>query len=159
MSKAGRAFEGRRLLHHLAAALFAPYMVILALLFVVKRPDHFWLRLSAFHWKTMGQTVNLLPGKTILYYLTLQENYRMGFAQLAGNLFGFVPFGFLLPLFFRPARRVGVLARLAIALSLLLELFQYATNLGAFDVDDVLLNASGAVCGFFVLLWVLRRGL
>ncbi|TCZ69346.1 VanZ family protein [Flaviaesturariibacter aridisoli] len=156
---AAPGFGVRRDLRRVAAALFVPYLCVLTLLFVVKRPAAFREQLAHFRWTEMGHTVNLLPGRTILYYITLQENYQTGVAQLGGNLAGFVPFGFLLPLFYRPARRALRLAELASALSLLFELFQYATNVGSFDVDDLLLNVSGAVCGFFVLRCMLQRSL
>lgn len=158
MSKDAGHFTSRKLLQRVAAALFWPYLLVLTLLFVVKQPAHFWMRLCAVSWDTVGANVQFVPGRTILYYLTLQENYRTGFAQLGGNLLGFAPFGFLLPLFFRPARHAGHLAMLAFSCSLGFELLQYITNFGSFDVDDVILNTSGAVCGFFLLRWILKTG-
>lgn len=155
-SAGGQSFAGPRSWRRGAAVLFGPYLVVLTLLFVVKRPDYFRWELAHFSWSGMGRSVNLVPGRTILYYITLQENYRTGLAQLGGNLAGFLPFGFLLPLFYRPARRVARLALLGGGLSLLFELFQLVTNVGSFDVDDLLLNTAGAVCGFFLLRWTLK---
>ena len=156
-SPAAPDFGVRRALRRTAAALFAPYLAVLTLLFLVKQPAFFFGQLARFRWSEMGHSVNFLPGRTILYYITLQEDFRMALAQLGGNLAGFLPFGFLLPLFYRPARRALRLLELAAALSLFFELFQFATNVGSFDVDDLLLNVSGAVCGFFLLRWVLKR--
>ncbi|GAB4091965.1 VanZ family protein [Flaviaesturariibacter terrae] len=144
-------------LRRIGAILLLPYLAALTFLFVVKRPDYFWQQVTSFRWSAMGRTVNLLPGRTLLYYLTLQENCFTGITQLGGNLLGFVPFGILLPLCCRPARRATGLTSFAAALSLLFELFQFATNVGTFDVDDLLLNVAGAVCGFFMLRWMLKR--
>ncbi|MDE7276526.1 MAG: VanZ family protein, partial [Lachnospiraceae bacterium] len=33
---------------------------------------------------------------------------------------------------------------------LLIEIFQFFTNLGSFDVDDIILNMVGIVCGYLM---------
>jgi glycopeptide antibiotics resistance protein len=152
--KPGAPFS--RSLRTLATLAFLVYIVALGWLFVVKNPTLFLTRLAAFNWQHAGQYANFIPGRTMLYYLTLQENARTGFDQIGGNLIGFLPFGFLLPLAWQPAQKLKTLALTAFLVSLSFEIFQFCTNVGSFDVDDLLLNLSGAVCGFFLLRWVLR---
>lgn len=68
--------------------------------------------------------------------------------HVAGNLVWFVPLGWMC------ARRGVCTALLAGAgLSAAIELMQYLMMTGMTDVDDVLLNASGALLG-----WLLARG-
>jgi glycopeptide antibiotics resistance protein len=43
--------------------------------------------------------------------------------------------------------------------SLLVEIIQLFSKVGSFDVDDILLNTAGAVCGYvlFLVLYVWHR--
>ena len=70
-----------------------------------------------------------------------QYREQVGFFAMFTNLFGnvliFVPFG----------------------LSLCVEVFQFITKVGSFDVDDLLLNTIGGICGYilFVICAAIRR--
>ncbi|MFF9499676.1 VanZ family protein [Streptomyces sp. NPDC014656] len=93
---------------------------------------------------------NLTPGRSIEAYLG-----RPGFVetvrQLGGNILLGVPFGILLPLLSRRARGFFRVALLTAATMLLVELVQGALVTGrAFDVDDVLLNTTGALLGYLI---------
>ncbi|MFE1271799.1 VanZ family protein [Streptomyces sp. NPDC058757] len=94
---------------------------------------------------------NLTPGRSIEAYLG-----RPGFVetvkQLGGNIALGVPFGILLPLLSRRARGFLRVALLTAATMLLVELVQGALVTGrAFDVDDVLLNTTGALLGYVLV--------
>jgi len=70
--------------------------------------------------------------------------------QVIGNLLVFAALGFFLPVRFRLARRAaavpGVVALIAAGLSVMCETLQFVLQLGRVSsVDDVLLNAAGAV--------------
>lgn len=94
---------------------------------------------------------NLRPGDSIRDYLT-QPALRDTVKQLGGNLVLGVPFGLLLPVLVPRAR--GLL-RVVVATALvmtLVELVQGALVTGrAFDVDDVILNTTGALLGYLLL--------
>ncbi|MET8968782.1 VanZ family protein [Streptomyces hydrogenans] len=94
---------------------------------------------------------NLTPGRSIESYLS-----RPGFVetvkQLGGNIVLGVPFGILLPLLSRRARGFLRVAFLTAATMLLVELVQGALVTGrAFDVDDVLLNTTGALLAYALI--------
>lgn len=96
-------------------------------------------------------TSNLQPGRSLRQYA---EDYTFLAAckQAGGNVLLGVPFGLLLP-FFVPRRlrmiRTVLLAAVAMAV---VELVQGALVQGrAFDIDDVILNTTGALLGYFVL--------
>ncbi|MGW4838012.1 VanZ family protein [Streptomyces globisporus] len=96
-------------------------------------------------------TSNLQPGRSLRQYA---EDYTFLAAckQAGGNVLLGVPFGLLLP-FFVPRRlrmiRTVLLAAVAMAV---VELIQGALVQGrAFDIDDVILNTTGALLGYFVL--------
>ena len=68
--------------------------------------------------------------------------------NVLGNLLLFVPLGVLLPARFPTLRPVWALLPVAAAVSVAVEVTQYAYVPGrAADVDDVLLNTAGAVAG------------
>jgi glycopeptide antibiotics resistance protein len=94
---------------------------------------------------------NTVPFRTIdMYYKGYKENNKSATFNLLGNLLGFIPFGILLPLalswFVHPIRMLVAI----VFLSLGFEVVQLLTGLGVFDIDDLLLNSSGAIGGFIL---------
>jgi glycopeptide antibiotics resistance protein len=98
-------------------------------------------------------TVNLIPFRTVLFYLSGGLSLHLAVWNLAGNLALLGPLGFLSPYVFpkvQTARQVFVLSFLV---SLGIEAVQLLTGLGSFDVDDLILNVAGAMLG-----WLVYRG-
>lgn len=92
---------------------------------------------------------NFIPFKTIFFYLFLAEiNLNIRLENLAGNVIGFIPFGFLLPLLFKDLLSFKKIILLTFCLSLGFEMIQLAFSLGSFDVDDLILNTLGGVLGY-----------
>ena len=73
------------------------------------------------------------------------------FANLAGNILIFVPYGFFISV---ASRERGFFKTLffSMGLSLCVEIIQLFTRVGSFDVDDILLNTIGGVLGYIVFL-------
>ncbi|MEU7116097.1 VanZ family protein [Streptomyces sp. NPDC046182] len=91
---------------------------------------------------------NLRPGDSIRAYLG-QPAFRDTVKQLGGNILLGVPFGLLLPVVSPRSRGFVKVALLTVATMLLVELIQGALITGrAFDIDDVLLNTTGALLGY-----------
>jgi glycopeptide antibiotics resistance protein len=92
---------------------------------------------------------NTKPFSTIqLFYNSrrLKTEYKQD--NLLGNLLGFAPIGFLLPLLI-PLFRKGIYVLLAgFFLSLGFEMTQLILGLGIFDVDDLILNTAGCFMGY-----------
>lgn len=94
---------------------------------------------------------NLTPGRSIENYLN-QPGFVDTVKQLGGNIALGVPFGILLPLLSLKARGFLRVALITAATMLLVELVQGALITGrAFDIDDVLLNTTGALLGYVLL--------
>lgn len=68
--------------------------------------------------------------------------------NLAGNIVAFAPFGFFLPMLIRIGKNVFGCVLMSALFSLLVEAVQLVTKVGAFDVDDIFLNAIGGLVGF-----------
>lgn len=75
-----------------------------------------------------------------------QVGYFAMLTNLFGNVLIFVPFGFLLPMASRYRSCFSTLYA-SFGLSLCIEIFQFITKVGSFDVDDLLLNTIGGVIG------------
>ncbi|MDL5205891.1 VanZ family protein [Streptomyces sp. ALI-76-A] len=94
---------------------------------------------------------NLRPGDSIRAYLE-QPASGDTVKQLGGNIVMGIPFGVLLPVL---VPRTRGLVRVAVATALvmlLVELVQGALITGrAFDIDDVLLNTTGALIGYLLI--------
>lgn len=96
-------------------------------------------------------TSNLRPGRSLRQYA---EDYTFLAAckQAGGNVLLGVPFGLLLPFLVPRRLRMISMTLLTAAVMVLVELVQGALVTGrAFDIDDVILNTSGALLGYFLL--------
>ncbi|MGW3917253.1 VanZ family protein [Streptomyces sp. NPDC005070] len=94
---------------------------------------------------------NLHPGASLRAYLD-QPELRDAVKQIGGNLLLGVPFGVLMPVVFPKTRGILRVVALTAAVMLLVELVQGALITGrSFDVDDVILNTTGALVGYLLL--------
>lgn len=94
---------------------------------------------------------NLHPGATLRIYLD-QPAFRDAVKQIGGNVLLGVPFGILVPVLAPGARGVLRVLLLTAIVMLLVEMAQGALVTGrAFDVDDVILNTTGALVGWLLL--------
>ncbi|WP_234426551.1 VanZ family protein [Streptomyces niger] len=94
---------------------------------------------------------NLRPGDSLRDYLT-QPAFVDTVKQLGGNIVLGVPFGLLLPVVAPKTRGPLRVVLVTAAVMLLVELVQGALVTGrAFDIDDVILNTTGALLGYVLL--------
>ena len=68
--------------------------------------------------------------------------------NLLGNLLPFIPFGFLLPIAYPPIKAFFKVFLVGMFAVLFIEIFQYMTRLGSFDIDDIILNMVGVLSGY-----------
>ncbi|MET7457135.1 VanZ family protein [Streptomyces sp. NPDC005574] len=94
---------------------------------------------------------NLHPGDSLRAYLD-QPAMRDAVKQIGGNLLLGVPFGVLVPIVAPRTRGILKVLLLTAIVMLLVEFAQGALITGrAFDVDDVILNTTGALIGYLLL--------
>lgn len=94
---------------------------------------------------------NLRPGRSLRQYA---EDYTFLAAckQAGGNLVLGMPFGVLLPILVPRRLRMIRMVLLTVLVIAIVELVQGALVQGrAFDVDDVILNTTGALLGYLLL--------
>ncbi len=94
---------------------------------------------------------NLVPFKEIRRFWEYREQLGMAamFTNLFGNILIFIPFGFFLPMASR-IRSFSTTLLSSLGLSLCVEIFQFFTKVGSFDVDDLILNTLGGVLGYLI---------
>ncbi|MWV42649.1 hypothetical protein GRF59_03330 [Paenibacillus sp. HJL G12] len=87
---------------------------------------------------------NVIPGGIPLH-LPIGRDYRIWVFEWS-NFLAFIPFGILIPLLFRCTffRFIGFFI-LSITI---LETLQMISRLGAFDIDDIIINTIGAAVGY-----------
>ncbi|MDC2954402.1 VanZ family protein [Streptomyces gilvifuscus] len=94
---------------------------------------------------------NLHPGRSIRAYME-QPALRDTVKQIGGNILLGIPFGVLVPVVAPRARRLLRVLLLTAVVMLLVEFAQGAlVNGRAFDIDDVILNTTGALIGWLLL--------
>ncbi|MEU5320162.1 VanZ family protein [Streptomyces sp. NPDC021056] len=94
---------------------------------------------------------NLHPGRSLRAYLD-QPELRDAGKQIGGNLLLGIPFGVLVPVVAPQTRGVLRVLLLTAVVMLLVEFAQGAMITGrAFDIDDVILNTTGALIGYVLL--------
>lgn len=93
---------------------------------------------------------NLELFKEIRRFIVYREQlgWKAVILNLGGNVAGFMPFGFFLPVVSRRGRRWYNTFLLGFFLSLCIETTQLVFKVGSFDVDDLLLNTIGGILGF-----------
>jgi glycopeptide antibiotics resistance protein len=124
----------------------------------------YFLFFAAWYGHAPGRAVrsapNLIPFREIERYL--RRGYIIGgrlvFLNLIGNVIGFMPFGFILPLISDRFRKWYMVFLCGFLLTLLVESVQLITGIGIFDVDDMILNTMGALLGYLVYLPAARIG-
>ena len=127
--------------------LFWLYLLFLFLVVILKFTGSVQDLLDRMQAEPYGKTYNLEPFATIKIQLRyLSESWAR--FNLIGNTIPFIPFGFLLPLSCRKKCSLGKVLLLGLLFVLLAETVQFYTNLGAFDVDDIILNMAAIFLGY-----------
>ena len=113
---------------------------------------------------TFGRTVaydeyryNLKPFAEINRYFTKvkDRDYLMFFINIIGNILLFVPFGILFPFIsqkegFKKGKNFFVTLLVSLLFCVLIEGIQLITKVGVFDIDDIIMNTTGAVIGYIL---------
>ncbi|WP_180994428.1 VanZ family protein [Bacillus sp. Marseille-P3661] len=93
---------------------------------------------------------NLIPFTSILRDFNFSQGFSLRFLtnNLIGNILAFIPFGFFMPLLFHKINTYLKIVISSAVFSLSIECMQISFRLGAFDIDDIILNTIGGMLGF-----------
>ena len=129
------------------------YIALLFVFVVVKFKGSFYELSDRVNTYSMQGSINynLIPFRSMS---TQIERITQWWAlkNLLGNIIPFIPFGFLLPITYKKFSSAISVFVIGLASILVIESFQFFTKLGSFDVDDIILNMTGIVCGYVIFL-------
>ena len=96
---------------------------------------------------------NLVPFREIERFWKYRRELGIhSFHNLAGNILGFMPAGFFIPIMWKDKRGFFFTVCMTFQLSLQAEILQLIFRVGSFDVDDLLLNTFGGMLGYLLLM-------
>ena len=95
---------------------------------------------------------NLEPFKEIRRFWVYRDvvGLKSFLLNVIGNIVGFVPAGFFLPIVSRRSKKWYNTFLICFLFSLSVETVQLVFKVGSFDVDDIMLNVTGAVLGYIL---------
>lgn len=105
------------------------------------------------------QRANLIPLRTIGNYVNMiikgHSITAVAIINLAGNLLLLLPMAIYLPYYIKALRVFWKDTLAVFAIDLLIEIIEYITARGSFDIDDIILNMLGAIIGYGI--WKLKH--
>ena len=102
---------------------------------------------------------NFVPFSTISMLIRHRASFRTIMVNIVGNIIALAPLGFFLPALFRPLRKFIPFVFVTTLVVIFIESVQFIFNVGACDIDDLILNVTGAVIVYAVLkLTLFRKG-
>jgi len=139
----------------LYALLLIAYSILIVKLIVFKLPSNIMYDIM-FQKDTaeLVRNTNLIPFDTIKRFVYAYQYHLLPTKSivynLVGNLVIFMPFGILLSKTFTHINRTITVFFITLAFTLSIEIFQYISYLGSFDIDDIILNVAGATIGYLI---------
>lgn len=142
--------------------LFIFFIIYLILLITLTLFDPIWGRhginniidTNSFEYY-IDHALNLIPFKTISLYIKNMSYNALTTQNIVYNLVGnfvcMMPLALFLPLLFKCERNFIRFCETVLCITVSIELIQFITTSGTCDIDDVILNAGGAILLFIIL--------
>ena len=96
--------------------------------------------------------INLIP----LVFLFDYEVFREALINVIGNTTMFIPIGIVWPSVFKRLDTHGKVIAAGVGFSLIIEILQLPFSDRVSDIDDLLLNSLGYICGYAIYLLVIK---
>lgn len=113
-----------------------------------------YLLFFAFYRAGTNTKVNLVPFKSIteLTYniFIIGNDWKHWVLNIFGNIVVFIPVISSIKIFANRKISFPVAFLIALILPLLIEFAQFIFQIGSADIDDIILNCIGILCGFFI---------
>lgn len=132
---------------------FTLYVAILLYILFARYGNNFSMSVTDIT-NRLSTSVNLKPFYTIGSYLKALENGNVSSSVVKNNLLGnfllFMPLPFFVYAFSKYKNVLWVITLTALTV-IAVEIIQIVTGLGSLDVDDFILNVSGALIAYILL--------
>jgi len=130
------------------------YILFLGAILFMRSSDGFGFGIDAAVRRLNG-SINYTPFYTIKRYIEAYNNRNIGFSTFFLNIYGnallFFPMGIILPRIFQTPPQFFSSFIMILALILSAELIQLLSGVGKFDIDDIILNISGALIPLIII--------
>ncbi len=100
-------------------------------------------------WEKMMMRVSRKNGVNLVPFYSIRH-YGLVAYQVLGNLIMLLPLGIYLPLMYKKISGFVPVVFVCLCVSVGIELMQLVTNFRVTDIDDVILNTSGAAIGYIL---------
>ena len=104
---------------------------------------------------------NLVPFTSIIVTITLLLTKTQGFYYIFDylilDIILFIPLGLFLPILFPKTKKIKNFILICLTISIIKELFQLLLNVGMFNIDDIILNLSGAIISYTIFKNLLSK--
>lgn len=104
---------------------------------------------------------NLVPFTSIIETITLLLTKTQGFYYILDylilDIILFIPLGLFLPILFPKTKKIKNFILICLTISIIKELFQLLLNVGMFNIDDIILNLSGAIISYTIFKNLLSK--
>lgn len=104
---------------------------------------------------------NLVPFTSIIETITLLLTKTQGFYYIFDylilDIILFMPLGLFLPILFPKTKKIKNFILICFTISIIKELFQLLLNVGMFNIDDIILNLSGAIISYTIFKNLLSK--
>jgi len=94
---------------------------------------------------------NLIPYSSIRQMLNSPLGLKVALYNVMGNFLMLTPLAILLPFVYENFKKIRYYLIVIFILSFCIEFAQYITEIGSFDVDDLILNVSGSLILFIIV--------
>lgn len=141
----GMSSDKKKVIRGITGLLLILYLIVLV--YVCFFSERYGRNIISDHFR-----YNLRPFKEIHRFFAYKNllGAKAFVINMFGNVFAFAPFGFMIAVMSPKLRHFYKAAALTFVLSLVIETTQLVCRVGAFDVDDLILNTLGGLLGYMV---------
>lgn len=138
--------------------IFTIYCIFLILVLLNPMRNGEWVQSVRKGGGWFGITLNVIPFKTTLYYLTIGNkiNTDIIIQNLLGKIILFIPWGVLLPFSFRRLRTLKRTLLLTIIVTLTIQVIRIIFPIGIADIDNIILYTLGSLLGFILYKIIIK---
>lgn len=96
---------------------------------------------------------NIVPFQSTINYIngSYHTNLDVILNNTIGNMLIFLPLGIFLPILYKNFRSLTKVLVGSLLISFIIEILQFVSQLGQFDIDDIILNSIGSIIGFMLV--------
>lgn len=126
------------------------FIFLFSLTFVIGRSGHSLINIE--YLQRYLRDINIIPFRTIIKYLTSDISLKVMIYNIIGNFIALIPLSLLLMIKNDDNTKLSKQIIKIIIIVFIVEIFQLVFCCGKFDIDDFILNISGALIFSYIII-------